>query len=191
MIRTPSPGRPAKGIERMTITRIALVTLCLTAGASGVCAQPAVIVPQGQPLESPPIAYPQGPCAPSKCHADLDPTCMPDCYGYNRLAIPYELSFRTGPSFIIGGNRFDSVLNTGIFNEIAAKGFCYSADHSRAWKVRNSPDLLLKLNVLPVTNANAAGSTFPASVKILLCRDYIPAVGRFSQFRPANSFLCE
>jgi hypothetical protein len=58
---------------------------------------------------------------------------MPECYAYNRLAVPYEVTFRSGPSFIVGGNRFDHILQTGIANQLTAQGFCYNPDHSAAW----------------------------------------------------------
>ena len=120
----------------MTITRSALGILCLLGSTVYGFAQPRpedVLVPTGAPGEPTVSVYPYQATSPSKRYAELDPACMPYCYAYNHLAVPFELTLRTGPSFIVGGNRFDHVLHTGVATEITARGFCYNADHSAAW----------------------------------------------------------
>jgi hypothetical protein len=77
----------------------------------------------------------EAPGYPSKWHAEQDPSCSPYCYAYNHLAVPFDLTIRSGPSFLVGGNRFDEVLKTGIALQLCGRGFCYDADYAGAWTI--------------------------------------------------------
>jgi hypothetical protein len=154
----------------MTIARTALGLLCLLAATACVHAQQDVVVANGTPVDPTMPTYPEGPCYPSaRWQADHDRSCMPYCYAYNHLAVPYELTLRVGPSFIIGGGRFDEVLQHGIAVELAARGFCYNADHSAAWTlafgladIYNSADQSIvavqRENDVRVVNSNFLGN---------------------------------
>lgn len=80
-----------------------------------------------------PTTLPPEPTSPSKWHVYHDPYCMPCCYTYNRLGVPYELVARFGPAFVVGGNDLDEILRDGTAFMFAARGFCYDEPHTHAW----------------------------------------------------------
>jgi hypothetical protein len=118
----------------MKITRALLAALGCLAVATALYAQGDGATGSAVPAE-PTALCDSGPRYPSKWWAESNPDCSPCCYAYNHLAVPFDLTLRVGPSFIIGGNNFDEVLKTGVAFDVCGRGFCYDVDHAAAWTV--------------------------------------------------------